>query len=129
MSNRTPGAGGTASLSDIIRTGIDGTAQANTVVLANNSGRTYVVTEVFIVAVTVAAYVSAPVINLGKTSAAFTDIVNGVTGPAAVDKSVIATVAASANVIKDGESLTLRVATAASAGTYTLTAIIRGTFV
>lgn len=129
MADRTAGTSSSASLGDIVVTGINGNSQANTVVLTNNSGKAFVVTDLFIVPTTVTALTGAASINLGITSAAFSDIVNGVTAPSTVSTSTRATLVAGSSTVANGGTLTLRVATAGSGTAYVFTAIIKGMFI
>lgn len=125
----TRGTYSSVNLGNIVRANIDGTTQANTTILSNNSGKNFVVVNVVIVATAVTGYSSAPVINLGITGTAYSDVVSGVTGPIAVNKQVSATLVSSPNIVPNGGNLILNVATPASATTYVLTAIIEGMFV
>lgn len=129
MADRTAGTSSSVSLGDVTVAGINGNSQANTVVLANNSGRSYVVTDVFVVPTTITALSGAPIINVGKTSTAFNDIVNGATAPSTVNTSTRATLVAGASVVLNGDSLTLRVATAGTGTAYLFTVVIKGVFI
>jgi len=125
----TRGTASSANLGSIVRAAIDGTAQTNTTILTNNSGKNFVVVNVVVVTTGVTGYSSAPTINLGITGTGYTDIVNGVVGPTAVNKSVAASLVASPNIVPNSGSLILKVATPASASTYVFTVIVEGMFV
>lgn len=129
MADRTAGTGSSASLGDVTVAAIDGNTQANTTILTNNSGKVFVVTDLFILPTTITSLSGAPSINLGITSTAFNDIVNGVTGPSTVNTMTRATLATGANVVANGGTLTLRVGTAGSGTAYLFTAIIKGMFI
>lgn len=128
MADRTAGTNSAASLGDVVVTGINGNAQANTTILVNNSGRTFIVTDLFIVPTTVTTLSGAATINLGITSTAFSDIVNGVTAPSTVNTTTRATLATGANVVLNGGTLVLRVASAGTGTAYVFTAIVKGMF-
>jgi hypothetical protein len=125
----TRGTYSSTNLGNVVRANIDGKAIANTTILSNNSGKNFVVVNVVILTTTVTAYSSAPVINLGITATGYTDIVNAVTGPIAVNKQVAGPLVSAPNIVPNGSNLILRVSTGASATTYTFTVIVEGMFV
>jgi hypothetical protein len=125
----TRGTYSSANLGDIVVTNIDGKTQANTTILTNNSGKNFVVVNVLVVATDITGYLSAPIINLGISAAAYSDIVNGVVGPVAAGKSANAVLVAAPNIVPNNGNLLLRVATIASATTYKFTIIVEGMFI
>ncbi len=108
---------------------IDGKTQGNTTLLQNGSGRSFVLTAIDIVLTSVSGLGTPPVVNLGKTAANYADIVNGfaLTNLTGANTFIRPTLLSAPVLIQDGESLVLRVATAAIlTTTYTFTAVARG---
>jgi hypothetical protein len=108
---------------------IDGNTVGNTTVFTNDSGKTFYVTGIDIDLVTVSGLGTPPVINIGKTASAYTDIVNAfaLTNLTLTGTVIKPTLISGYSKLANGEALVARVATAAIATTtYTFTVTVTG---
>jgi len=110
-------------------TGIDGKSIANTTLYTVPTGRQLIVERVIIIPTTTAAVVTPPTMSIGKTGAAYIDVVaaGALTGLTATLTSATLAPIVGASVIDSGESLVLRVSSGASATSYTFKAVVIGT--
>lgn len=111
---------------------IDGKTVGNTTVFTNSSGKDFVLTEYWILPMTITGLGTAPVINVGKTASAYNDIDSGLALAVASQAGKFTKRDPNANAVKiaNGESLVVRVATAAILTTaYTFKVIARGVYI
>lgn len=115
----------------ITSSSIDGKSVGNTTVFTNNSGRDFIVTEYWIHPTAITGLGTAPVINVGKTSSSYNDVDSGVSLAFATNQGKFSKRDSLTNSVKiaNGETLTVRVATAAIlTTTYTFEVLFRGIY-
>lgn len=110
---------------------IDGKSVGNTTLFTNNTGKDFLVTEYWINPTTITGLGTAPVINLGKTASAYNDVDSGISLAFASNAGKFSKRDALTNsvVVANGESLVIRVATAAILTTaYSFKVMVRGVY-
>lgn len=112
---------------------IDGKSVGNTVVFTNNSGRDFITTNLSVVLTDVSGLGTAPIVNVGKTASSYSDISStfGLAGlGGSLGKFTQVSISNGASVVADGESITVRVATAAIlTTTYKFKVLVQGTYI
>jgi len=110
---------------------IDGKAIGDTTLYTVPTGYQLVVDRVILTPTTVAGFAIAPVVSVGKTGAAYVDVVLGttLTGLSSTGLSTALSPIAASSVLSAGEALVLRVSTGATATTYALSATVIGTLI
>jgi hypothetical protein len=108
--------------------GIDGTAIGNTTLFTVPTGKSFVISRVIVIPTTVTGLAILPTVSVGKTGAAYVDVIaSGIlTGVSAASTSITLSPIVGASVLAAGENLVLRVGTGATATAYTFKAVVIG---
>lgn len=120
-----------SGLSGIVSSTIDGKSVGNTTLFTNNDSRDFWVSSYAILPQTITGLGTAPIVNVGKTASAYNDIDTGLSLAFASQAGQASWRTPASNFVKvaNGESLVVRVATAAILTTaYTFKVLVRGVY-
>lgn len=111
---------------------IDGKTVSNKTIFTNTSGKNFLVTDVFIVPTSLSGVGTPPIINVGKNSTGYSDIISGLSLGVLTALGVFTKTSpiSGASVVANNESVVVRVATAGLLyTTYDFKVVLQGIYI
>ncbi len=111
---------------------INGKTVANTTIFTNTSGMNFLVTDVYVIPVSLSGTGTPPIVNVGKTGSAYNDIVNGLSLSVLTALNTFSRGATinGASILANNEAIVVRVATAALLyTTYNFKVVVQGIYI